>query len=162
MDKPELNKPEWEYWECFDYTNQKITRKSTNSQYEAKFLVVSVIENENDFYYDNKTNKLYVKKYVDHIIPVDRIYDIVSYIPTKILLKTFDGNGNLIKVEDESRTKISCNEKDACKEIIVCQPLVCIYTQLFRDCSQYPYTPYGRYINKENKETSNDLEYDFI
>lgn len=52
--------------ECFDYANQKITRrKSTNSQYVAKFLVVSVIENENDFHYDNKTNNTPYGRYIN-------------------------------------------------------------------------------------------------
>ena len=93
-------------YKAFDYSIK--TRKKMNDvdlSYVPRFLLVSVIT-ENTYEYVEKEKKLYVRRYTDKMIPIDRIHEIICTIPTKIVLKTPIGNGlklTTVMMEEQKR-----------------------------------------------------------
>lgn len=148
----------------FDYSIK--TRKKMNDadlSYVPRFLLVSVIKDKS-YKYLEKEKKLYVRLYTDKMIPIDRIHEIICTIPTKIVLKTPIGNGLEIDTVFEGKTKrIGCDKDNAYETIEVGQSAGHIYNQLYRNCSDRPYTPYGGLADsKEEKTDKNENDYDLL
>lgn len=134
-------------YKAFDYSIK--TRKKMNDvdlSYVPRFLLVSVITDKT-YEYVEKEKKLYVRWYTDKMIPIDRIHEIICTIPTKIVLKTPIGN----------------DKDNAYETIEVGQSAAHIYNQLYRNCSNLPYTPYGDLADsKEEKTDKNENDYDLL
>ena len=98
------------------------------------------------------------------MIPIDRIHEIICTVPTKIVLKTPIGNGLEIDNCYDGRTKRIGYDKDNAYETIeVGQSAAHIYNQLYRNCSNLPYTPYGGLADsKEEKTDKNENNYDLL
>lgn len=107
---------------------------------------------------------MYVRQYTDKMIPIDRIHEIICTVPTKIVLKTPIGNGLEIDNCYDGRTKKIGYDKDHAYETIeVGQSAAHIYNQLYRNCSNLPYTPYGGLADsKEEKTDKNENDYDLL
>lgn len=151
-------------YKAFDYSIK--TRKKMNDvdlSYVPRFLLVSVITDKT-YKYLEKEKKLYVRLYTDKMIPIDRIHEIICTIPTKIVLKTPVGNGLEIDTVFEGKTKRIGYDKDNAYETIeVGQSAAHIYNQLYRNCSNLPYTPYGGLADsKEEKTDKNENDYDLL
>lgn len=143
-------------YKAFDYSIK--TRKKMNDvdmTYVPRFLLVSVISDNKIYEYVEKEKKLYVRWYTDKMIPIDRIHEIICTIPTKIVLKTPIGNG--LKIDN-------CYDTDNAYETIeVGQSAAHIYNQLYRNCSNRPYTPYGGLADSEEEKTDkNENDYDLL
>ena len=126
-------------YKAFDYSIK--TRKKMNDvdlSYVPRFLLVSVITDKT-YEYVEKEKKLYVRWYTDKMIPIDRIHEIIC-------------------------TKKICYDKDNAYETIeVGQSAAHIYNQLYRNCSNLPYTPYGDLADsKEEKTDKNENDYDLL
>lgn len=149
-------------YKAFDYSIK--TRKKMNDvdlSYVPRFLLVSVIT-DNTYKYIEKEKKLYVRWYTDKMIPVDRIHEIICTVPTKIVLKTPIGNGLEIDTVFEGKTKRIGYDKDNTYETIeVGQSAAHIYNQLYRNCSNLPYTPYGE-LADSIEEKINENDYDLL
>lgn len=151
-------------YKAFDYSIK--TRKKMNDvdmTYVSRFLLVSVITDKT-YEYIEKEKKLYVRWYTDKMIPIDRIHEIIFTIPTKIVLKTPVGNGLEIDNKYDGRTKrFSYDEESVYKTIEVGQSAAHIYNQLYRNCSNLPYTPYGGLADSEEEKTDkNEKDYDLL
>lgn len=151
-------------YKVFDYSS--LSRKKMNDidmSYVPRFLLVSVISDK-DYKYVGEEKKLYVRWYIDRMIPIDRIHEIICTIPTKIVLKTPVGNGLEIDDAYNGRTKrLSYNKDNAYKTIEVGQSAAHIYNQLYRNCSNRPYTPYGGVMDStEEKINKNENNYDLL
>lgn len=151
-------------YKAFDYSIK--TRKKMNDvdmTYVPRFLLVSVIT-DNTYEYIEKEKKLYVRWYTDKMIPIDRIHEIICTIPTKIVLKTPVGNGLEIDNKYDGRTKrFSYDEESVYETIEVGQSDAHIYNQLYRNCSNRPYTPYGGLADSEEEKTDkNEKDYDLL
>lgn len=151
-------------YKAFDYAIK--TRKKMNDvdmTYVPRFLLVSVIEDKT-YEYIEKEKKLYVRWYTDKMIPIDRIHEIICTIPTKIVLKTPIGNGLEIDTVFAGKTKRIGYDKDNAYETIkVGQSAAHIYNQLYRNCSNRPYTPYGGLADSEEEKTDkNEKDYDLL
>ena len=158
-------KQDFKNYKVFDYSIK--SRKKINDMdmtYVPRFLLVSVISENKIYEYIEKEKKLYVKWYTDKMIPVDRIHEIICTIPTKIVLKTPIGNGLEIDNCYDGRTKRFGYDKDNAYETIeVGQSAAYIYNQLYRNCSNYPYTPYGGLVDSEEEKTDkNENNYDLL
>lgn len=150
-------------YKAFDYSIK--TRKKMNDvdmAYVPRFLLVSVIR-DNTYKYIEKEEKLYVKWYTDKMIPIDRIHEIICTIPTKIVLKTPICNGLEIDNHYDGRTKkVSYDKDNAYETIEVGQSAAHIYNQLYRNCSNRPYTPYGDLVDSEENPDKNEKDYDLL
>lgn len=151
-------------YKVFDYYIKP--RKKMNDvdmTYVSRFLLVSVITDKT-YKYIEKEKKLYVRWYTDKIIPIDRIHEIICTIPTKIVLKTPVGNGLEIDNKYDGRTKrFSYDEESVYETIEVGQSAAHIYNQLYRNCSNLPYTPYGGLADSEEEKTDkNEKDYDLL
>lgn len=151
-------------YKAFDYSIK--TRKKMNDvdmTYVSRFLLVSVITDKT-YEYIEKEKKLYVRWYTDKMIPIDRIHEIICTIPTKIVLKTPVGNGLEIGNKYDGRTKrFSYDEESVYETIEVGQSAAHIYNQLYRNCSNLPYTPYGGLADSEEEKTDkNEKDYDLL
>ena len=160
----DIRKQYFKDYKVFDYSSS--SRKKMNDvdfSYVPRFLLVSAISDK-DYKYVKEENKLYVRSYVDKMIPIDRIHEIICTIPTKIVLKTPIGNGLEIDNCYDGRTKKICYDKDNAYETIeVGQSAAHIYNQLYRNCSNLPYTPYGVLVDsKEEKTDKNENDYDLL
>lgn len=155
-------------YKAFDYSINFIkTRKKMNDvdlSYVPRFLLVSVISDDKDYEYVEKEKKLYVRWYTDKMIPIDRIHEIIYTIPTKIVLKTPIGNGlEIDNCYDGRRKKLGYDKDNAYETVEVGQSAAHIYNQLYRNCSNLPYTPYGDLVNpKEEKTDKNENAYDLL
>lgn len=131
--------------------------------YVPRFLLVSVISDKT-YEYVEKEKTLYVRWYTDRMIPVDRIHEIICTVPTKIVLKTPVGNGLEIDNKYDGRTKrFSYDEESVYETIEVGQSAAHIYNQLYRNCSNFPYTPYGGLVDKsDTKNKINEADYDLL
>ena len=157
-------KQNFKNYKAFDYSVK--TRKKMNDadlSYVPRFLLVSVITDKT-YEYVEKEKKLYVRQYIDKMIPIDRIHEIICTVPTKIVLKTPIGNGLEIDNCYDGRTKRIGYDKDNAYETIeVGQSAAHIYNQLYRNCSNLPYTPYGGLADsKEEKTDKNENNYDLL
>lgn len=157
-------KQKFKNYKAFDYSLK--SRKKMNDvdlSYIPRFLLVSVIT-EDTYEYEEKEKKLYVRRYIDKMIPIDRIHEIICTVPTKIVLKTPIGNGLEINNYYDGRTKkIGYDEDNAYETIEVGQSASHIYNQLYRNCSDRPYTPYGGLVDsKEEKTDKNENNYDLL
>lgn len=135
-------------YKAFDYSIK--TRKKMNDvdmTYVPRFLLVSVISDDKVYEYVEKEKKLYVRWYTDKMIPIDRIHEIICTVPTKIVLKT----------------PIGYDADNAYETIEVGQSAAHIYNQLYRNCSNRPYTPYGGLADSEEEKTDkNENDYDLL
>lgn len=152
-------------YKAFDYSIK--TKKKMNDvdmTYVPRFLLVSVISDDKTYEYIEKEKKLYVRWYTDKMIPIDRIHEIICTIPTKIVLKTPVGNGLEIDNKYDGRTKrFSYDEESVYETIEVGQSAAHIYNQLYRNCSNLPYTPYGGLADSEEEKTDkNEKDYDLL
>lgn len=149
-------------YKAFDYSIK--TRKKMNDvdlSYVPRFLLVSVITDKT-YKYIEKEKKLYVRQYTDKMIPIDRIHEIICTVPTKIVLKTPIGNGLEIDTVFAGKTKRIGYDKDNAYETIeIGQSAAHIYNQLYRNCSNLPYTPYGELVDS-TKEKINKNDYDLL
>lgn len=149
-------------YKAFDYSIK--TRKKMNDEdlsYVPRFLLVSVITDKT-YKYIEKEKKLYVRWYTDKMIPIDRIHEIICTVPTKIVLKTPIGNGLEIDTVFAGKTKRIGYDKDNAYETIeVGQSAAHIYNQLYRNCSNLPYTPYGELVDSI-EEKINENDYDLL
>lgn len=157
-------KQNFKNYKAFDYairTRKKMT--DTDMSYVPRFLLVSVISDKT-YEYVEKEKTLYVRWYTDRMIPVDRIHEIICTVPTKIVLKTPVGNGLEIDNKYDGRTKrFSYDEESVYETIEVGQSAAHIYNQLYRNCSSYPYTPYGGLVDKsDDKNKINEADYDLL
>lgn len=157
-------KQNFKNYKAFDYairTRKKMT--DTDMSYVPRFLLVSVISDKT-YEYVEKEKTLYVRWYTDRMIPVDRIHEIICTVPTKIVLKTPVGNGLEIDNKYDGRTKrFSYDEESVYETIEVGQSAAHIYNQLYRNCSSYPYTPYGGLVDKsDDKNEINETDYDLL
>lgn len=160
----DIMKQYFEDYRVFDYSSS--SRKKINNidmSYIPRFLLVSAISGK-DYKYVEEENKLYVRSYVDRMIPIDRIHEIICTIPTKIVLKTPIGNGLEIDNCYDGRTKKLTYDKDNAYETIeIGQSAAHIYNQLCRNCSNLPYTPYGELVDSiEEKINKNENDYDLL
>lgn len=151
-------------YKAFDYSIK--TRKKMNDvdmTYVPRFLLVSVITDKT-YEYIEKEKKLYVRWYTDKMIPIDRIHEIICTIPTKIVLKTPVGNELEIDNKYDGRTKrFSYDEESVYETIEVGQSTAHIYNQLYRNCSNRPYAPYGGLADSEEEKTDkNEKDYDLL
>ena len=149
-------------YKAFDYSIKN--RKKMNDvdlSYVPRFLLVSVITDKT-YEYVEKEKKLYVRQYTDKMIPIDRIHEIICTVPTKIVLKTPIGNGLEIDTVFAGKTKRIGYDKDNAYETIeVGQSAAHIYNQLYRNCSNLPYTPYGELVDSI-EEKINENDYDLL
>ena len=149
-------------YKAFDYSIK--TRKKMNDvdlSYVPRFLLVSVITDKT-YKYIEKEKKLYVRWYTDKMIPINRIHEIICTVPTKIVLKTPIGNGLEIDTVFAGKTKRIGYDKDNAYETIeVGQSAAHIYNQLYRNCSNLPYTPYGELVDSI-EEKINENDYDLL
>lgn len=157
-------KQNFKNYKAFDYairTRKKMT--DADMSYVPRFLLVSVISDKT-YEYVEKEKTLYVRWYTDRMIPVDRIHEIICTVPTKIVLKTPVGNGLEIDNRYDGRTKKCSYDKDSAYETIeVGQSFAHIYNQLYRNCSNFPYTPYGGLVDKsDTKNKINEADYDLL
>lgn len=157
-------KQNFKNYKAFDYairTRKKMT--DADMSYVPRFLLVSVISDKT-YEYVEKEKTLYVRWYTDRMIPVDRIHEIICTVPTKIVLKTPVGNGLEIDNKYDGRTKrFSYDEESVYETIEVGQSAAHIYNQLYRNCSNFPYTPYGGLVDKsDDKNKINESDYDLL
>lgn len=114
-------------------------RLQKGEDYTSQYVPIKILKS---FKYDRNEDYIEVNDWTDKIVKTENILEVSASWPVKILYKNPE-----IDKSEWLEVAMSYNQ---------------VYNLLHRDCSNYPYTPYGNVIKEKKKENELPIEEELL